>query len=301
MLLTRSIAALVCAGSVAAVFAQDRAASIDLVELDVVVTGRDGLPLTDLTRADFEVKEDGKIVELKTFLPVSASGSRAPDEGRSMVVVLDEVGLGPIATPAVRSIATYLLSKTGPGDEVNIVRFNNRFDEPYGDLAVALMRISEYQAGLRPYEGIRSIEDMLKLVTTLSRRLEVNGRRRKAIVCVGAPGICNIAQPVRVAPGSIWQDWVDAMGASARGNVSLYALMASRGRLAGGGVAFATGGDVFSSSSDLRPFMDRIWRDLSHHYLVGYWPTGASKDLHSISVKVNRRGARVLTRKWRGN
>ena len=218
-----------------------------------------------------------------------------------MVVVLDEVSIGPIATPSVKAIATYLLARSGPGDELNIVRFNNRFDEPYGDLTVALMRISEYQAGRRPYEGIRSVEDMLKLVTSLSRRLEVNGRRRKAIVCVGTSIICNIAQPARVAPGSIWRDWVDAMNASARANVSLYALMATRGRLSGGGLAYATGGDVFGGSSDLRPFMDRIWQDLSQHYLVGYWPSGSSKELHSVSVKVNRRGAKVMARRWRGH
>jgi hypothetical protein len=296
----RSIAGIVCACSVAAA-AQNRAPSIDLVELDVVVTGRDGLPLADLTRDDFEVKDNGKLVEVKTFQPVSASGSREVDEGRSMVIVLDEVGLGPIATNAVKSIATYLLTKSGPGDEFSIVRFNNRSDEPYGDLTVALMRIGEYQAGRRPFEGVRSVEDMLKLVSSLSRRLEINGRRRKAIVCVGSPAICNIAQPVRISPGSIYKDWLDAMSASARANVSLYALMATRGWVSGAGLANATGGEVFGGSSDLRPFMDRIWRDLSRHYLLGYWPSGESKDLHSISVKVKRRGARVLTRRWRAN
>ena len=220
-----------------------------------------------------------------------------------MVVVLDDVTLAPLATGSVRSIATQLMEKAGPGDDVSVVRFSNRADEPYGDLKVALMRISEYQAGqagVAPFDIVHSTEELLQLVARVSRRLEINGRRRKAIVCIGSQAVCNVVQPVRTARGSIWKDWVNAVDAAARANVSIYALMASRGWLPGLGLAYATGGEVFAGASDLRPSIDRIWRDMSYHYLVGYWPTGSSKEVHSINVKVRRAGARVLTRRWRG-
>jgi VWFA-related protein len=278
----------------------DRVPSVDLVELDVAVRDADGRPLTGLELKDFEVKEDGKVVELKTFRPVSASGSIELDEGRSMIVVMDGVAVPPAVTNSVKAIANYLVATSGPGDDLDVVRFNNRGDEPHGDLEVALTRISEYQIGRTPFEGLRSIEDMLRLITALAQRLEVNGYGRKAIVCIGSQVVCNILQPMRTAPGTLWKDWVAALDATARANVSVYALMASRGRMPGGGLAFATGGDVFGGSSDLRPFIDRIWRDLSRHYVVSYWPSGPSKELHSISVKVNRRGARVLARTFRG-
>ena len=42
-------------------------ATADLVELDVVALDRDDQPVTDLRQDDFTVKEDGRVVELKTF------------------------------------------------------------------------------------------------------------------------------------------------------------------------------------------------------------------------------------------
>lgn len=276
-------------------------ASIDLVELDVVVADRSGHAVLDLKKEDFEVKENGRIVELKTFGVASASGSTELDEGRSVVVLLDDVNTAPAATNSIKSIAAYFVTKSGPGDDVSVVRLSNRADEPYGDFRLALTRISEYQSGIVPYDPLRSTEDVLKLVASVSRRLEANGRRRKAIVCIGSQRICNIAEPIRHAPGSIWKDWVDALTATARANVSVYALTAGRGRFPGGGLVDATGGEVFGSHSDLRPSMDRIWADSSHHYLLGYWPGTTFKELHSIDVKVRRRGAHVLARKWRGN
>ena len=42
-------------------------ATADLVELDVVALDRDDQPVTDLRQDEFTVKEDGRVVELKTF------------------------------------------------------------------------------------------------------------------------------------------------------------------------------------------------------------------------------------------
>jgi VWFA-related protein len=275
--------------------------SVDLVEIAVVVTDRNHRPVTDLRREDFEVKDDGEVVDIKTFLAASASGSTAVDDGRSMVVLLDDVTMGPAATDSVKTIAGYLVTRGGPGDEISVIRFNNRSDEPYGDFRAALERIGEYQGAVAPFDPLRSAEDMLRRVAAVSQSLEAYGRRRKAIVCIGSRRICNIEEPVSAAPGSLRRDWIAALGAAARANVSLYALVSARGRLPAGGLAEATGGEMFASRSDLTPFIDRIWQGLSHHYLLGYWPSASSRPLHSISVKVNRKDVRVVARKRRGN
>ena len=47
--------------------------NVDLVDVDAVVTDADGKPVTGLKKEDFEVREDGKPVELKTFVAVSMS------------------------------------------------------------------------------------------------------------------------------------------------------------------------------------------------------------------------------------
>jgi hypothetical protein len=151
------------------------------------------------------------------------------------------------------------------------------------------------------YAPAGSPEDVLKLIASVSRKLESTGRRRKILVCIGAPRICSVAQLGRFGGGSFYEDWVDAVGAAARANLSMYALLAIPARVSGEGIVEVTGGTVFRGASDFRPTLDRIWQDAGHHYLLGYWPPTSSKDLHSISVKVARKGVRVLARRQRGN
>ena len=275
--------------------------SVDLVDVDVVVTDRDGRTVAGLTRDDFEIKEDGKAVELKTFNAVSALGSANLDDGRSVVVLLDDVGMGPAATASIRSIAGYVAAHAGPGDDLSVIRLANRNDEPYGDRSLALARIVEYQAGVVPFDRLRSSEDVLRLVASVSGSLQETARRRKVIVCIGSQVICNIREPRPYSDGSLRKNWIQAVSAAARANVSMYALLASRASLPSGGIVEATGGEAFASSNDLRPAISRIWQDASHHYLVGYWPATSSKELHSIAVKVARKGVRVLARRQRGN
>ncbi|OFW19527.1 MAG: hypothetical protein A3H97_24780 [Acidobacteria bacterium RIFCSPLOWO2_02_FULL_65_29] len=275
--------------------------SLDLVDLDVVVTDRDGRAVSGLTRQDFEVREDGKAVELKAFVAVSARGSANLDDGRSVVVLLDDVGMRPAATSSIRSIAGHVAAHAGPGDDLTVIRLANRNDEPYGDRSLALARIVEYQAGVGPFDRVRTSEDVLRLVTSVSRSLELTARRRKAIVCIGSQAICNIREPRPYAVGSLRRDWIEAVGAAARANVSMYALLANRVGLSSGGIVEATGGEVFTSARDLRPAIERIWQDASHHYLLGYWPVTSRKELHSMEVKVARKGLRVLARRQRGN
>ena len=68
----------------------------------------------------------------------------------------------------------------------------------------------------------------------------------------------------------------------------------------GGGLAQLTGGEVFATTFDVGPAIDRILRDASHYYLLGYWPGEHTKLLHDLEVKVSRKGAKVHARRQRG-
>ena len=46
---------------------------------------------------------------------------------------------------------------------------------------------------------------------------------------------------------------------------------------------------------------DRILQDASSYYMLGYWPSGKPREVHSIDVKVSRRGVKVHARHRRGN
>jgi hypothetical protein len=102
----------------------------------------------------------------------------------------------------------------------------------------------------------------------------------------------------------LWRYWVDALGAMARANVSVYSLepngVSAATRVVSGSIADATGGDVFRNTTDITRVIDIIRRDTGSYYLLGYWPPAAKGELHSIDVKMNKRGLRVMARRFRG-
>src|SRR5262245_53149114 len=49
--------------------------SPDLVELDVVVLDKQSQPVPGLARQDFQIMDDGRPVEIKTFAAVTSAGS----------------------------------------------------------------------------------------------------------------------------------------------------------------------------------------------------------------------------------
>ena len=103
------------------------------------------------------------------------------------------------------------------------------------------------------YAPAGSPEDVLKLIASVSRQLESTGRRRKILVCIGAPRVCSVTQPGRFGGGWLYEDWIDAVGAAARANLSMYALLAVPARLSGEGIVEVTGGTVFRNASDFCP------------------------------------------------
>ncbi len=110
---------------------------VNLVEVDVVVVGDEGLPVRGLQQREFEVLEDGKRVEVAAFTAVdlpqapegaaipapdlsgTARGTNAqPDDGRIVLVVLDDYHISFDAGRAVaaRKAVTRLIERLGPSD-----------------------------------------------------------------------------------------------------------------------------------------------------------------------------------------
>ena len=82
---------------------------VNVIEVDVVVTDKSGRPIRGLRQEDFEVFEDGKPVTWSTFVAVdlpqapvdssipapdrsgaSVASNEQPDDGRVMLIVLDD-------------------------------------------------------------------------------------------------------------------------------------------------------------------------------------------------------------------
>jgi len=116
-------------------------ADVDLVRIDVVVLDRDGQPVTGLTAADFEIRENKRSVAIESFEPVvvhppgaAAAGEPAPttrvsepisaviDENRYFLVYFDDVHVQAENTERVRSHLTRFLEReTRAGDWVSIM------------------------------------------------------------------------------------------------------------------------------------------------------------------------------------
>src|ERR1700730_8134067 len=76
-----------------------------LVELDAVVLDKNDRPVHGLQQGDFQVKEDGRRVELTSFREVSAAGISGRDDGRSVVLLLDDNAVPRNATTILQNIA----------------------------------------------------------------------------------------------------------------------------------------------------------------------------------------------------
>jgi VWFA-related protein len=283
---------------------QDAEQAQYLVELDAVVLDGEDRPVPGLRQEDFQVREDGHLVDVKTFEVVTdRPGGRPPE--RSIVLLLDDSGVGAGNTLPIQTIARMFVARMAAPDEFSVVRLNNRRDEAFGDRLEALLRISEYRSDALPFFGRETVENALRSVAKVSRTLEAIEHRRKALVCIGLSAICNVEEPATGHGSLIWRYWVDAIGAAARANASVYSLtpngLSTRGEVASGSIADLTGGEGFRNTNDIGRVIDIVRRDTGTYYLLGYWPpASSSKDLHSIEVKVSKRGLRVRSRRLRG-
>jgi len=301
------VAAALVLGAIAAPIVASQEQAQYLVELDVVVLDDDNRAVPGLKQEDFQVKEDGHAVELKTFDAVAdVPGGRSPQ--RSIVLLLDDSGVGPGNTLPIQTIARMFVSRMAAPDEFSVVRLNNRRDEAFGDRLEALLRISEYRSDALPFFGRETVENALRGVAKVSRTLEAIEQRHKALVCIGVSAVCNVLEPSTGRGSLIWRYWVDAIGAAARANASVYSLMpnglSTRSELSRGTISEITGGEAFRNTNDVGRVIDIVRRDTGTYYMLGYWPaasaSASSKETHSIDVKVNKRGLHVRARRLRG-
>jgi VWFA-related protein len=275
----------------------------DLVELDVVALDRDDRAVTDLRQEEFRIKEDGRAVDLKTFAQVTALGSTQPDDGRVVVLLMDDIGVPITGTSAMQQIAPVVLSPLGQGDEISVVRLSSRVDEAFGDVRSARDRIDGARGGVQPFSSRDTPETVLKAIAKIARQLESIDHRRKVILCLGLPFVCDVSEPALGGTSPIWPAWVAAISATARANAAVYCIdpTGARGGLnpSSNGLVQETGGHIFANENHFAPAAEAIWRDAGHYYLLGYWPAASTREVHAIDVSVARKGVRVRARQRR--
>ena len=120
---------------------------VNVVNLDVYVADSQGRPITDLSRSDFQVFEDGKPVEVTNFYTnasgESARANNAPDAGSSapptvtrpeeqklnLVVFVDDLNTqAHTRNRVLAGVQEFLRREIQPGDRVMLIRFQSSID-----------------------------------------------------------------------------------------------------------------------------------------------------------------------------
>ena len=118
------------------------AIQVNVVNLDVFVSDRQGKPVVGLRAEDFAVTEDGRAVRITNFYtekrePAAAAGAaggkataeRPADQRLRLVVYLDDVNTEPGSRGRILDrLSGFLHQELAPGDEVMLVRYAQKLD-----------------------------------------------------------------------------------------------------------------------------------------------------------------------------
>jgi VWFA-related protein len=349
---------------------------IDSVSVDVTVTDKQGRPVTDLTPADFEIRESGKPQTIDTFKLVSSdivenatplreitsfsdqAREVADDRNRIFIVFLDDYHVRLSNSMRVREILARFISNLSPRDLVAVLYpltpvSAATFSRNHDGTARAIMNFwgrkydyspknayeDRYQ-GMPPEAQERMRNDLtlfgLEQACIFLGTLR-EGRKQLLLISEGLSGTLpagtnikgSIIQP---SPTSQQQSFFastqlltqmqNVFAAAARANTSIYTLdprgLATSEFDISDKVGFEQDRQVLQESMDsLRvladqtdgraivnrndpvPELQRMMRELTAYYLLGYTSTIAPRDgkFHPIQVRVKRPGLEVRSRK----
>jgi VWFA-related protein len=282
---------------VAAVWAQQREApavftsDTRLVVCHTTVVDKSGHLVTNLSKDQFTVLEDGKPQEIKVF--------RREDIPVSLGLIIDNSGSMREKRAKVEAADLALVKDSNPEDEVFVVNFNDEafLDLPHNkdftndikELEEALTRVDS-RGGTAMRDAIRMSIDHLK---------EKAHKDKKALVIVtdgnDNSSVISIENLVRAAQQSeVLIYGVGLLGEEERRE----AMRAQRALKA---LAEATGGEVFfpKDTAEVDKIAHQVARDIRNQYTIEYTPSNTAMDgqFRKIEVKVNAPGnLKVRTR-----
>jgi VWFA-related protein len=267
---------------------------VDLVTFGVTVTDRKGALVTDLSREEFVIVEDGRPQSLQQFAP----GLSAEDpDGASLAdlhpgLMLDTSGSMERDLRLARTAAIRFLTLLPRSEDITLVDFDTEVRVtryPQRDFPRMVERIRSRKA-----EGQTALYDALGVY--LDGASSQSGRPVLVIYSDGADSGSQLS----------FKEAVDLLKAS---HATVYAIgllensgsarLQSRMNLET--MAATTGGmALFPHSIDeLDAFYERIMREIRAQYQLGYVSTNGVTDgrWRNVEVKVNRRDLKVRTRK----
>jgi len=263
----------------------------DLVNFGVVVTDKQGAPITGLTSDDFEIKEEGKPQTIKFF----AAGDPESAPPLHIGFLLDASGSMEDDIKDVRTAAIKFLNKMEDAEDITLVDFDTeirvaRYEQTnYGQL---IQRIRERKA-----DGYTALYDALGAY--LGTTAEQNGQKVLIMYTDGGDTrstltLSDVLDLLKVSDATVYvvgylEHTSSSAQTSMRMELSRFAQMT-------GGLA------LFSSSvKDVEKMYDKIEKEIAARYSLGYLSTDTRTDgtWRNVSIRLKRtdlKGAKLRTR-----
>ena len=255
---------------------------VDEVTLHATVVDDKNRLVTDLTRPDFTVFEDGQQQQITSF--------RREDIPVAMGVVIDNSGSMRDKRPAVNAAAINFVKSSNPQDKVFVVNFNEDFflDQDYTasipKLKDALERI-EARGGTALYDAVVASSDHLKK----------SGLLEKKVLLVVTDGEDNASrESLEQAIRRLQEE----------NGPTIYTIgllgdeHSKRARRALRQMAEETGGLAFfpQGLAEVESITQQIAHDIRNQYTIGYKPSKPQTEggFRSVKVEANAKGYKKL-------
>lgn len=290
-----------------------------LVQVPAIVSERGGRYVSDMTRDEFAVLEDGVKQNIELFGSV--------EEPFSVALLLDSSGSTQAALEQIKSAAMAFLSNLRPHDRVMIVSFNDSV-EVLSDLTNDTAQLRAAVQSIKSGEFTQVYEAVYTAVW--ERLRDIPGRKAVIVFSDGFDTASSeivledtldaviesediIVYPIRYATR---EDMERKMEARVRASLNSSGSSAADAKVEQSRremdrayrgadeylqqLADMSGGIVERADKlgDLKAALGRIAEELRHQYLLGYYPTNKQKDdkTRKITVRVTRQGVTVRAR-----
>ena len=306
--------------------------SVEAVAIDVVVTDARGVPVTDLTRDDFEVRENGRAQPITTFanvqIPIDpprglaktwsverdiASNNQPP--GRVYVFAVDEIA-GDLALKTRLFLRQFLERHFGPNDLASVVLIGRGLKtdgQPFTNnprlLLEAVDNVSGgFSGGVNPRQHtvinrLDALRKVIEAVATIP-----SGKKSVMYFATSIDfdmfGVVDYAARRKLSGEEI--EAHAAMTAATRGNVAVYPInpgglgtdMTLDAAMDMEALANITGGFKVTNTNTFMAAFERLRQENSAFYTLGFDSTYGARDgrFVPVDVRVKRPGLTVRHR-----
>jgi Ca-activated chloride channel family protein len=262
-------------------------AGVDLATFAATITDKKGNIVTDLTRDDFEVLEDGKKQAIEYF----ANGDGDTSPAMHLGLMVDASGSMQTDMKLAQSAAIKFLNRLPAAEDITLVDFDTQVRitrYPQRDFARLVERIRQRKA-----DGWTALYDALG--TYLDGADSQEGRKVMVMYTDGADSRSALSFPETMTLLKAAQVTVYAIGlVENTGSARIQLQMTLRQ------IAEATGGQAFfpTAMRDVESAYDKVLAEIKGQYHLGYLSTNTATDgaWRKVEIHVTRPDLRIRTR-----